>query len=154
MLIGHHDEEGAVGVVLNREAPLTVGEAAPPLAPLVDEDAALFLGGPVQPTSAVVVADFEDPRVPSVVAFGSIGFLPDEADAGRPRRPAPGPRVRRLRRVGGGTARGELAEGSWFVEPAEPEDVFTPDPQGSGHTSCAARARSTSSCRRCRSTPR
>ncbi len=130
VLIGHHDEEGAVGVILNREAPLTVGEAAPPLAPLVDEDAALFLGGPVQPTSAVVVADFEDPARASVVAFGSIGFVPDEAD------PDDLGALRRARVFAGhagwgaGQLEAELAEGSWFIEPAEPEDVFTPDPQG------------------------
>ena len=74
VLIGHHDEEGAVGVVLNRPFDVTVDEAVPPLAELVREGEALFHGGPVQPEAAVVVADFEDPSEAGVVAFDSIGF--------------------------------------------------------------------------------
>ena len=52
VLIGQHDEDGAVGVVLNRTAEVTVAEAAPPLAPIVDEGDALFLGGPVEPVGS------------------------------------------------------------------------------------------------------
>ena len=84
----------------------------------------------MQPTSAVVVADFEDPGRASVVAFGSIGFVPDEAD------PDDLGGLRRARVFAGyagwgaGQLEAELAEGSWFVEPAEPDDVFTPDPEG------------------------
>ena len=35
VLIGEHTEEGALGVVLNRPAPVTVAETVPPLADLV-----------------------------------------------------------------------------------------------------------------------
>ena len=35
VLIGHHDDEGAVGVVLNQPLETTVEEAAPPLSALV-----------------------------------------------------------------------------------------------------------------------
>jgi len=58
VLLGHHDDEGAVGVVLNRESEVSVLEAAPSLAPIAGFDARLFLGGPVQREAAVVVADF------------------------------------------------------------------------------------------------
>src|SRR5438093_10534909 len=78
--IGHHDDEGAVGVVVTRAPGGPVSEAAPPLADLVAPGDPLFIGGPVQPQAAVVVADFEEPERANVVAFGSIGFLPDEAD--------------------------------------------------------------------------
>src|SRR5437016_4450569 len=80
VLIGQHDEEGAVGVVLNRPFEVTVDEAVPSLAELVREGEALFHGGPVQPEAAVVVVDFEDPSEAGVVAFDSIGFLAEEAD--------------------------------------------------------------------------
>src|SRR5207247_632021 len=80
VLIGHHDDEGAVGVVLNRPFDVTVGDAVPPLADLVREGEVLFHGGPVQPEAAVVVADFEDPSEAGVVAFDSIGFLAEEAE--------------------------------------------------------------------------
>src|SRR5206468_3113908 len=80
ILIGQHDADGAVGVVLNRVADVSVAEAAPPLAELVPAGERLFLGGPVQPQSAVVLADFEQPEQAQILALGSIGFLPQEAD--------------------------------------------------------------------------
>ena len=128
VLIGHHDEEGAVGVVLNRASEVAVSVAAPPLAGLVTDGERLFLGGPVKPQSAVVLADFEDPERASVVAFGSIGFLPDEVDADAE------PGLLRARVFAGhagwgpGQLEAELAEGSWLTEPARPEDVFTAEP--------------------------
>jgi putative transcriptional regulator len=129
VLIGHHDEEGAVGVVLNRATEVEVARAAPPLAELGEPGERLFVGGPVQPQAAVVVADFEHPERAQVVAFGSIGFLPDELDTGE---------VGELHRArvfagyagwGPGQLERELEEGSWIVEPARPEDVFTDEPE-------------------------
>ena len=128
VLVGHHDEEGAVGVVLNRASEVAVAVAAPPLADLVAVDERLFLGGPVRPRSAVVLADFEDPERASVVAFGSIGFLPEEIEVDGE------PGLRRARVFAGyagwgpGQLEAEVAEGSWLVEPALEEDVFTPAP--------------------------
>jgi putative transcriptional regulator len=127
VLIAHHDEEGAVGVVLNRTAEATVEEAAPPLTALVAPEEPLFLGGPVQPQGAVVLAEFEHPENVAVIAFGSIGFLVDED-------PGAVGGIRRARVYAGhagwgaGQLEAEMEEGSWIVEPALPEDVFTPDP--------------------------
>jgi len=76
-----------------------------------------------------VVADFEHPEQAEVVAFDSIGFLPEETDAD-----ALGG-LRRARVFAGyagwgpGQLEGELDEGSWIVEPALPTDVFTDDPE-------------------------
>jgi len=129
VLVGHHTEDGAVGVVLNRALDVAVHEAVPPLAGLVEPGERLYLGGPVQPTSAVVIADFEDPESADALALGSIGFLPPEVDTGE----IPG--IRRARIFAGyagweaGQLEAELEEdGSWIVEPAIPEDVFTDDP--------------------------
>lgn len=124
VLIGHHDEDGAVGVVLNRSTDVSVAEAVPPLADLVPPDEPLFIGGPVQPEAAVVLADFEDPSVAQILALGSIGFLPEEVD------PDEIGGIRRARVFSGysgwgaGQLEAELEEGSWIVEPALPEDVF------------------------------
>jgi putative transcriptional regulator len=129
VLVGHHDDEGAVGVVLNRALPVTVHEAVPPLAELVDPEELLFVGGPVQPEAAVVVADFEDPSRAEVVAFDTVGFLPLETE-----RDALGP-IRRARVFAGYTGWGpgqleaELErDGSWIAVPATVADVFSPDP--------------------------
>ncbi|MFL5796713.1 MAG: YqgE/AlgH family protein [Actinomycetota bacterium] len=130
VLIGDHDEEGALGVVLNRPLPVTVHDAAPPLATLVDGDASLFQGGPVQPQAAVVIAEFERLEDAGLIAFDSIGFLMGEVDeevAGR---------LRRVRVFAGyaGWGPGQLEaeleeEGGWIVEPALPSDPFTEQPE-------------------------
>jgi putative transcriptional regulator len=128
VLVGHHDEDGAVGVVLNRTADITVAEAVPPLATLVPVDEPLFIGGPVEPQAAVVVADFADPDRAEILALGSIGFLPPESGAEEP------DGIRRARVFAGYTGWGagqleaELEEDSWIVEPAVPADVFVEEP--------------------------
>jgi putative transcriptional regulator len=129
ILIGHHDEEGAVGVVLNRASQVSVGEAVPPLADLVPPGEPLFIGGPVRPEAAVVVADFEHPERAEILALDSIGFLPEETDPER----IGG--IRRARVFSGyagwgpGQLEAELDQDSWVVEPALPDDVFTGDPE-------------------------
>jgi putative transcriptional regulator len=128
VLVGHHDEDGAVGVVLNRPLGVRVEEAVPPLADLVTAGEELFEGGPVQPEAAVVIAEFLDPSIASVVAFGSVGFLPDEVDDGE--RAA----IVRARIFAGysgwgpGQLEAELAEDAWLLTPATEADVFTDEP--------------------------
>jgi putative transcriptional regulator len=128
VLVGHHDDEGALGVVLNSVLDVTVGEAAPVLSRIAGAEEPVFRGGPVQGSSVVVLADFEEPSKAGVIAFGSIGFLPDESDD------EVISSVRRARVFAGyagwgaGQLEEELAEDSWVVEPARAEDVFHPQP--------------------------
>jgi putative transcriptional regulator len=128
VLIGHHDEEGAVGVVLNRPLDVAVDEAAPALSVLVSPGDLLFDGGPVQPEAAVVVAEFEDPADAGTLAFGSVGFLPEEGDAELTGA------ILRARVFAGyagwgpGQLEAELAEDAWLVVPALSDDVFHEDP--------------------------
>ena len=130
VLIGHHDEEGAVGVVLNRVSEVSVLEAAPTFVPLLDGEDVVYVGGPVQPQAAVVVADFDDPDAAGVLAFGSIGFLAGDAD------PEIVTGVRRARLFAGyagwgpGQLETEIEEGSWIDEPARADDVFAEDAAG------------------------
>jgi putative transcriptional regulator len=130
VLIGHHDEDGAVGVVLNQPLETTVEEAAPPLSSLVPPGESLFRGGPVQPEAAVVLADFEDPERAGVLALDTIGFLPEESDA----ESLGG--LRRARVFAGyagwiaGQLEAEMADDAWHAAPAVPGDVFTDDPEG------------------------
>ena len=129
ILIGHHDEDGAVGVVLNRSLGITVREAVPPLGDLVEADEPLFSGGPVQADSVVVVADFSDPSRAQLLAMGSIGFLPPETDEDDLTA------IRRARVFAGyagwtgGQLEAELDQDSWVLEPAQPGDVFHREPE-------------------------
>ena len=128
VLVGEHSEEGALGVVLNRVSDSTVIDAVPELATLVDGDDAVHVGGPVQPSSIVVLAEFSDHDRGGALVLGSIGFLPSEVD------PLELGELRRARVYAGyagwgpGQLDGELEEGSWIVEPAMPDDVFTLEP--------------------------
>jgi putative transcriptional regulator len=128
VLVGEHSEEGALGVILNRASEATVDESVPELAVLVDDIGSMHVGGPVQPSAIVVLADFADPERAGSLVLDSVGFLPSEVD------PDALGELRRARVYAGyagwgpGQLDGELEEGSWIVEPALPEDVFTDDP--------------------------
>ena len=130
VLVGEHSDEGALGVVLNRPSETPVDEAVPQLADLADGMGAVHVGGPVQSSAVVVLADFENPEEAGSLVVDSIGFLSTEVDPGS---------LGELRRArvyvgyagwGPGQLDGELEEGSWIVEPALAEDVFTSDPDG------------------------
>lgn len=129
VLIGAHDAEGAVGVVLNRPLDTTVAEAVPTLAELVSAAEPLFEGGPVEPHQAVLLADVARPELLDVPVVGSVGFLTGSV-ASELR-----PDVRRARVYlghagwGAGQLEAELETGSWVVEQAREDDLFSPDPE-------------------------
>jgi putative transcriptional regulator len=130
VLIGEHDEEGAVGVVLNRPLDLTVEQAVPTLSDLAGPGELLFRGGPVEPDQAVLLADVEVPGLLDVPVLDSVGFLTGDVPA------EVRPEVRRARVYvghagwGPGQLEAELESDSWVVEPARAEDIFTADPGG------------------------
>lgn len=128
VLVGEHSDEGALGVVLNRTSETPVDEALPELAELVGDVGHVHVGGPVQPSAVVVLADFVEPPDASATVVESVGFLPAEVDPD-----SLGP-LRRARVYvgyagwGPGQLDDELDEGSWIVEPALADDVFTDEP--------------------------
>jgi len=130
VLIGIHSEDGAMGVVLNRPSTVTVGEAVPQLEEAVGALEPVFVGGPVQPSSIVFLAEFLDPSPAGVLVLGRIGF------------PAPDAGIEELaqatarRRVfaghagwGRGQLDAELENGDWIAHNALPEEVFTDVPE-------------------------
>ena len=129
VLVGEHNAEGALGVVLNRALDLTVEEAVPALAALVKPGEPLFQGGPVQPRSAVLLAELSHPELADILIFGSIGFLVGEVEADAR------PGILRARVFAGysgwgpGQLEQELELGSWILDPVREEDVFTDAPE-------------------------
>jgi len=128
VLVGHHDDDGAVGVVLNRPLGVSVDEAVPPLAELVSPGDELFEGGPVQPEAAVVIAEFSDPAQAGLVAFGAVGFLPEEADLDARDGIVRARVFAGYSGWGAGQLENEIGEDAWLLTPATESDVFTDEP--------------------------
>jgi len=128
VLVCEHGEEGAMGLVLNRPSPIAAEQALPELAGALGDDGRLWVGGPVQTTSVVVLADFEDPDAAPAVT-GSVGLVPPDAQL-----ESIGDEVQRARAYlgyagwGAGQLDGELERDDWIVAPALPDDVFTDEP--------------------------
>ena len=75
VLVGEHNEEGALGVVLNRRSETAVEEAVPDLADLVEAEDQVHVGGPVQPSAVLVLAEFGSPAAGQTMVVDDVGFL-------------------------------------------------------------------------------
>ena len=75
VLIVEHSEDGALGLVLNRPTETAVGEVLPQLSELIEPPVGLLVGGPVQQSSVIVLAAFENPDDAALIAFDDVGIL-------------------------------------------------------------------------------
>jgi len=129
VLVGVHGEDGAMGIVLNRRARVSVAEALPQLREQVGEDERIFVGGPVQPESVVVLAEFLEESAAGVLVLGRIGFPPAEADLEL----LAGSTARARVFAGyagwaGGQLEAEVDSGDWITHPPQAADLFTDAP--------------------------
>ncbi|MCX4700362.1 YqgE/AlgH family protein [Streptomyces sp. NBC_01352] len=136
VLLLDHDEEGSLGVVLNRPTPVDVGDILEGWAELAGEPGVVFQGGPVSLDSALGVAvipggasvdgaplgwrrvhgaiglvDLEAPPELLASALGSLRIFAGYAGWGP------------------GQLEDELVEGAWYVVESEPGDVSSPAPE-------------------------
>jgi putative transcriptional regulator len=121
VLVLEHNEDGALGVVLNRPSDAPVRDAVPGLADLGEPDGVVHVGGPVQPQAVIALGEFENPGDASRVVSGELGVVdPDNPDV----------ELRRARVYAGyaGWAPeqldAELEEEAWIVESVRPGDPF------------------------------
>ncbi len=135
VLLLDHDEEGSLGVVLNRPTPVDVGDILEGWADYAGEPGVVFQGGPVSLDSALGVAvipggsaeraplgwrrvhgaiglvDLEAPPELLAAALGSLRIFAGYAGWGP------------------GQLEDELTEGAWYVVESEPGDVSSPAPE-------------------------
>ena len=131
-------EDGALGVVLNRPTELAVASVLAPWAEVVSEPDVLFQGGPVETDSALAVAAVLDDT--GTDDAEPVGWRRVFASTGLVDLDAPvellAPAVSSLRIFAGyagwgaGQLEDEIAEGAWYVVPAEVGDPFLDDPSG------------------------
>jgi putative transcriptional regulator len=127
VLLSEHTDEGALGLVLNRPSDVAVSAAVEELGELIGEDEPVYVGGPVEPSQVVVLAEFDEPDSAAALVFADVGFLTVA--------PEVGPTDIRRRRLYAGYAgwdagqlEAELEQGAWIVEPPVSDDIFTDEP--------------------------
>ncbi|MGX2996936.1 YqgE/AlgH family protein [Streptomyces sp. JNUCC 64] len=135
VLLLDHDEEGSLGVVLNRPTPVDVGDVLADWGALAGEPGVVFQGGPVSLDSALALAvvpggsgetaplgwrpvhgaiglvDLETPPELLAAALGSLRIFAGYAGWGP------------------GQLEAELREGAWYLVESEPGDVSSPTPE-------------------------
>lgn len=130
VLLLDHDEDGSLGVIVNRPTAVVVSSVLPAWTPSISPPEVLFEGGPVSRDSALAVArvlgdddpvgfrrivddlgiiDLDTPVDVMAQAIGDLRIFAGYAG------------------WGSGQLEGELEEGSWYVVDALPRDVFGPD---------------------------
>lgn len=131
VLVLEHNEEGALGVVLNRPTMVPVSTVLEGWERLVGEPGLLFQGGPVGLDGALALALLADPADEPVGwrrCFGDLGML----DLDSPVELVDGG-LAALRIYAGyagwgaGQLEAEIEGGGWYVVGSEPADLFRPD---------------------------
>lgn len=138
VLIAEHDEnEGTLGVVLNRPLEVPVDRVLPPWAELTTSPSVVFQGGPVAvdtPLALARVPGTEEPlgwrALDGDTEVGRVGLV--DLDAPPALIAAEIIQMRVFAGYAGwapGQLRAEIAEGAWYVVAGEAADVFAGEPE-------------------------
>lgn len=117
VLLLAHNDEGALGIVLNRPGGLLVADVVPSWAHLAASPEVVFIGGPVQPDTAMCLAATPD-------GWRTVDISEDPAGTDVQQ-------IRLFAAYAGWTAKqleNEIEAGGWYVLSARPSDIFTPAP--------------------------
>ena len=134
VLLLDHDEDGSLGVIINRPTPVGVSQVLPDWQPFATSPGVLFQGGPVALDSALGLAAVEAPEEDEPLGWrrvtGGLGLIdldtPPEILAAE---------MADLRIFAGyagwgaGQLEDELAQDAWYVVPAEASDAFSAEPE-------------------------
>lgn len=130
VLLVEHNDDGAMGLVLNEPSQVPLAEAVPEWAGLAAEPAVTFVGGPVDPSVAFGLGrggrQATDGWTPILGGVGVVDLSRDPVLVGV--------QVREVRLFVGyagwapGQLEGEIDAGAWFTVSAAPGDPFHPDP--------------------------
>jgi len=143
VLLLEHSDEGALGLVLNRPSALDVVEPLPEWVRYTLQPEVVFVGGPVSRNSVIalarLVADLPSGAWEQVI--GPVGVLDLSRDPD-----AVADSVTAVRVFAGYAGWGadqleiEVADGAWYVVPADPADAFTDEPEHLWRTVLARQA--------------
>jgi putative transcriptional regulator len=128
VFITEHNEEGAMGIVLDRPSDAAVASVVPQLAEIADGEP-IYVGGPVQQEAIVLLAEFADPEAAAWIVVADVGLASADVDLEEL-----AAAVRRGRVYAGysgwgpGQLEAEMELDSWIVEPPRPKELFPDDP--------------------------
>jgi putative transcriptional regulator len=143
VLIVHHNDEGAFGLVVNRRSEVTIGEVLEGIENTPMADMPVFVGGPVQQNYLFVLHSglpvgfssdhiiepgpgiFFEPSFQHVADFVSSPTYWDLPEANRPSIHV----FAGYSGWGPGQLEAELEESAWLVHPAQKDIVFHPHPE-------------------------
>jgi putative transcriptional regulator len=138
LIVEHEDVQGTLGVVLNRPTDVSVGQVLRQWTEFATEPSVVFRGGPVAPSSALALAMI--PGTDEPLGWRALDGVPALARLGLVDLDTPpgllATAITSLRVYAGyagwspGQLEGEIAEGAWWVLPAQPSDVFAASPEG------------------------
>lgn len=131
VLVLHHDEEGAHGLILNRPLPAEVDAVLPGWQQHVTAPDSIFQGGPVALDTALglVALPGDDETIGIRRLFGDVALVDLDAPPA-----VVMPEVGALRIFAGyagwspGQLEDEITVGAWFVVDAHTDDLFTTEP--------------------------
>ena len=137
LVVEHEEEQGTLGVVLNRPTQVPVDQVLEPWMDLATSPSVVFSGGPVATTRALALALV--PGTDEPVGWHPLDGSPAVARLGLVDLDAPpgllAPAVASLRVYAGyagwsaGQLEAEISEGAWYVLPAEQGDAFCAEPE-------------------------
>jgi putative transcriptional regulator len=131
ILVLDHDDDGALGVVLNRASNVPVNEALEPWVDLAASPRVVFGGGPVEPTAVVALGRATEGTPPDGTTTVLERIRLVDLDTDPVLAAADLEHVRVFAGYAGwapGQLEDELLQGAWFAVDATAADVFTDDP--------------------------
>lgn len=121
VLILEHNEEGAMGLILNRRSEEKVADHLPHWADVESTADVVYIGGPVEPEVAIGLTNGR---------HGSPTIIPGLATIDLELPPPDGLNTTQIYSGysgwSGGQLEAEVAEGAWYVVKAAPDDPFDP----------------------------
>ena len=133
LLMVHHDDDGSIGVLVNRPTNLDPASVFPDVPALERYQSKLYLGGPVAPSQMLLLL-----RAPAAGRVEGPPLLDDVYVSADPsvldEYPEPRFDATLVRLYAGHAAWGpgqledEIARGDWYIVPGRADLIFTPEP--------------------------
>jgi putative transcriptional regulator len=131
ILLVHYDQDGVVGLVLNRRTAVPLSEVLD-LKTAKDRSDPVYVGGPVQPAAAFALFQSPAKIEKAENIFADVNWISDKGTFEKTLSARPDPKVFHVYLGYAGWTqaqlRSEVQMGAWFVFPADTAAVFNSDP--------------------------